>query len=98
MAVATPTGARGGGYFLEPSKSPFINDTPSQETTSIRLLAEEGLTDSCHGFNNLSRLTMIWIVYHLWLSGARVELNCYNHWSQLLLCRTRKAPIILLIR
>ena len=33
------------------------------------------LIDACNGFNEPSRLTMLWIVRHLWPAGARFAFN-----------------------
>lgn len=30
-------------------------------------------------FKNLSRLAMMWTVYHQWSGGRRFALNCYRH-------------------
>ena len=49
------------------------------------------LVDSRNGFNELSRLAMLWTVRHRWLAGAIFAFNCYRHWAQFLLrqrCRT----------
>ena len=46
------------------------------------------LVDACNGFNELSRLEMLWTVQHLWLAGARFAFNCYKYWAQLLLRQT----------
>ena len=43
------------------------------------------LADARNGFNNLSRLEMLWTVRHRWPAGARFAFNCYKHWAQLLL-------------
>ena len=44
------------------------------------------LVDARNGFNELSRLAMLWTVQHCWPTGARFVFNCYMHWAQLLLC------------
>ena len=41
--------------------------------------------DAYNGFNELSRLAMLWTVRHRWPVGARFAFNCYRHWAQLLL-------------
>ena len=33
------------------------------------------LVDACNGFNELSRLVMLWTVQHCWLAGARFAFN-----------------------
>ena len=33
------------------------------------------LVDACNGFNELSRLEMLWTVWHRWLAGARFTFN-----------------------
>ena len=45
------------------------------------------LVDARNGFNELSRLEMLWTVRHRLPAGARFTLNCYRHWVQLLLCQ-----------
>ena len=58
---------------------------------AIEFLAQEAdpsgitLVDSCNGFNNLSRLAILWTVRHCWPSGAKFASNCYKAWAQLLL-------------
>ena len=37
------------------------------------------LVDARNGFNELSRLAMLWTVWYRWLAGARFEFNCYKH-------------------
>ena len=41
----------------------------------------EGISriDARNGFNELSRLSMIWTVRHYWSAGAIFALNCYQH-------------------
>ena len=34
------------------------------------------LVDACNGFNELSRLAMLWTVRHRWLAGERSSFNC----------------------
>ena len=43
------------------------------------------LVDDRNGFNELSRLAMMWTVWHRWSAGARFAFNFYMHWMQLLL-------------
>ena len=45
------------------------------------------LVDAHNGFNELSRLAMLWTVCHRCPAGARFAFNCYKHWAQLLLCQ-----------
>ena len=40
------------------------------------------LIDARNGFNELSRLAMLWTVPHRWPVGARFALNCYRHCAQ----------------
>ena len=54
------------------------------------------LLDACNGFNEMSRLLMLWTVRHHWLTGARFLFNCYRHWEKLLLRQPGVAPVILL--
>ena len=59
---------------------------------------DKTLVDYRNGFNELSRLQMLWTVCHHWPEGARFALNCYKHWAQLLLRQPHGAPVILLSR
>ena len=43
------------------------------------------LVDAHNGFNEMSRLDMLWTVQHRWPAGTRFAFNCYKHWVQLLL-------------
>ena len=54
--------------------------------------------DACNGFNEISRLVMLWMVRHRWPARVRFLFNCYRHWSQLLLLHPGDTPVILLIR
>ena len=67
----------------------LTQDTEPSETT---------LVDARNGFNELSRLEMLWTVRHRWLAGARFTFNCYRHWAQLLLCTPGKPPVTILRR
>ena len=51
------------------------------------------LVDACNGFNELSRLEMLWTVRHSWTARARFVFNCYRHWAQLLLRHPGAPPI-----
>ena len=42
------------------------------------------LGDTYNGFNNLSRLSMLWTVHHQWLGGAQFAFNYYRHSLKLL--------------
>ena len=37
------------------------------------------LVDVRNGFNELSRLEMLWTVRHFWPAGARFSFNCYKN-------------------
>ena len=37
------------------------------------------LVDARKGFNELSRLAMLWTVRQRWPAGARFAFNCYKH-------------------
>ena len=50
------------------------------------------LVDARNGFNELSRLAMLWTVRHRWPAGARFAFNCYKHWAQLLLHQPGETP------
>ena len=51
------------------------------------------LIDTRNGFNELSRLAMLWTVRHFWSAGVRFTFNCYRHWSQLLIRQPGK-PLV----
>ena len=68
--------------------------TPYQEADPSRAT----LVDACNGFNELSRLGMLWTVRHRSPSGARLAFNCYKHWAQLLLRQTGDLPVKILSR
>ena len=58
---------------------------------ALELLTQEAdlsgttIVDVHNGFNELSRLAMLWTVRHRWPAGAKFAFNCYKHWAQLLL-------------
>ena len=56
------------------------------------------LVDARNGFNELSRLAMLWTVRHRWPSGTRFAFNCYKHWSQILLRHPGEPPVTILSR
>ena len=56
------------------------------------------LVDARNGFNDLSRLAMLWTVQHRWTAGARFALNYYMNWAQLILCQTGEPPVTILSR
>ena len=43
------------------------------------------LVDAKNAFNEINRLGMLWTVQHLWSSGDHFIVNCYCHWSLLVL-------------
>ena len=56
------------------------------------------LVDARNGFNEMSRLAMLWTVWHLWTAGARFASNCYMHWAELLLHHPEEPPVTILSR
>ena len=56
------------------------------------------LVDDRNGFNNLSRLAMLWTVRHCWPAGSRFAFNFYRHWAQLLLRQIGEPPVTILSR
>ena len=56
------------------------------------------LVGARNGFNELSRLAMLWTVRHCWPVGAGFALNCYRHWAQLLLFQPGEPPVKILSR
>ena len=67
----------------------LTQDSESRGTTIV---------NARNGFNNLSRLAMLWTVRHHWPVGARFAFKCYRHWAQFLFRHPGDAPFILLIR
>ena len=41
--------------------------------------------DAKNTFSEINQVRMMWTFIHLWLPGARFVLNCYCHWSSLVL-------------
>ena len=37
------------------------------------------LVNACNGFNKLSRLEMLWTVWHRWTEGSTFAFNCSRH-------------------
>ena len=56
------------------------------------------LVDARNGFNELSRLTMLWTVRHRWTAGGRFVFNCYMNWAQLPLRHPGEPPVTILSR
>ena len=56
------------------------------------------LVDAHNGFNELSRLAMLWTVRHRWPAGTRFAFNCYKHWAQLLLRQPGELQVKILSR
>ena len=56
------------------------------------------LVDARNGFNELSRLAMLWTVRHRWPAGARFAFTCYKHWAQLLLHQSGEPSFKILSR
>ena len=77
---------------------------PQQALEPLEFLTQEvepsstTLFDACNGFNELSRLAMLWTVHHRWPDGARFAFNCYKHWAQLLLHQPGEFPFTIVRR
>ncbi len=56
------------------------------------------LVDADNGFNNQSRLAMLWTVRHRWDILARFTMNFYRHYMQVIVQVPGKEPHILLSR
>ena len=39
------------------------------------------LVDAHNGFNELSRLAMLWTMRHCWPVGSKFAFNCYRNWA-----------------
>jgi hypothetical protein len=74
-----------------PPDPPTDEEMDAQGTSPSVLL----LVDARNGFNELSRLAMLWTVRHRWPSGARFAFNCYRHSATLLLRRPGEAALVL---
>eukprot|EP00957_Ditylum_brightwellii_P138148 10531197-Ditylum_brightwellii.AAC.1 len=53
------------------------------------------LVDARNGFNEISRLAMLWKVRHRWPAGAQFVFNCYRHWAQLVIRQPGSDPVVL---
>ena len=80
----------GGGTQLALETLEFL----TQEAEPIGTM----LVDARNGFNELSRLTILWTVRHRWPAGAGFVFSCYRHWAQLLLCHPGEFPVKILSR
>ena len=56
------------------------------------------LVDARNGFNEISRLEMLWTVRHRCPAGSRFAFNSYRHWAQLLLHQPGEPPVAILSR
>lgn len=56
------------------------------------------MVDARNGFNELSRLAMLWTVRHRWPKGSRFSFNCYRHEAKLFLRDPGKPVHILMSR
>ena len=76
----------------------------TRELGSLEFLTQDAdpsgttIVDACNGFNELSRLAMLWTVWHRWPAGAWFAFNCYRHWLQIFLHQTGEPPVTLLSR
>ena len=77
------------GVEAEGSEGKERGGGTQRELGALELLTQEAepsgnmLVDARNGFNELSRLAMLWTVQHRWPAGARFAFNCYTHWFQL---------------
>ena len=71
-----------GLFMQEAQEEAEVNEEDAGEGT-------KGITliDASHGFNEISRLTMLWTVRHHWPLVARFVLNCYFHGALLIVHR-----------
>ncbi len=65
---------------VEESFHDAVESAGDIEDPSILVLA-----DADNGFNNLSRLNMLWDIRHRWARGSRFAFNMYRHEARLLL-------------
>ena len=94
MDVEEDTGSEGeeGGGFTQRALGALEFLTQDADPSGTPLV------DDCNGFNELSRLTMLWTVLHHWPAGARFAFNCYRHSAQLLLRQPGETPVTILSR
>ena len=68
-----------------------------------RILSQEAdpvgttLADDCNRFNKLSRLVILWMMWHHCPAGARCIFNRYKHWAQILLSHPGSPLVTILI-
>eukprot|EP00957_Ditylum_brightwellii_P198386 15117760-Ditylum_brightwellii.AAC.1 len=68
----------------QPSQSGWGLEAEDEQAPVMALGSRPGgttLVDARNGFNELSRLAMLWTVHHRWTAGARFVFNCYHHWA-----------------
>ena len=55
----------------------------------------EGITlvDAKNGFNELSRYAMLWTARHKWAKGSRFAMNCYRHFSRVVMRQPGSEPV-----
>ena len=82
----------GGGYGTQRSLGDLDFLTQNADPSGTTLV------DARNGFNDLSRLTMLWTGWHRLPAGVRFAFNCYRHWAQLLLRQPGEPPVTILIR
>ncbi len=52
------------------------------------------MVNKSHGFNELSHMTMLWTLHHLWPKGSWFSFNCYCHNAMLIVHNPGHRPII----
>ena len=67
------------------AQDPFVGGKMQGALRTENNLAGCLLEDTANGFNNLSRLGMLWTVSHRWLAASRFAFNYYSHFSKLLI-------------
>ena len=73
-----------------------------KELKAIEFLNQEAypsrtmFIDARNGFNELSRLAMLWTVQHHWTAKASFAFNFYWHWAQPLLLQPGEPPVTIL--
>ena len=68
-----------------------MTDDAGEEQTKLLLFV-----DAANGFNNLSRLAMLWTIRHSWPKMARFAFNAYRHQWRLYVRRAGLAALIIL--
>ena len=73
---------------------------PMERPLAAGDVGPEGLTlvNVRNGFNELSRMLMLWTMRHQWTKGTRFAFNCYHHSAQMVPRTPAEQAVILISR